>query len=134
MSKKLPKNARILITLDNGAVVRMRAVSPMLISKIDEAVAARWEAEGRALAEKPTYTVTTAAGVEEIHEHDAVSIAEVEDPEIRAGLQAQLGKAEDDAKAFGLDAPVPADRHRCAREPRSGRWSVDREVDEATHP
>lgn len=101
MSKKLPKNARILITLDNGAVVRMRAVSPMLISKIDEAVAARWEAEGRALAEKPTYTVTTAAGVDETHEHDAVSIAEVEDPEIRAGLEAQLAKAEEDVKAFG---------------------------------
>ena len=101
MSRKLPKNARIIITLDSGAQVRMKAVSPMLISKIDEAVQAKWTAEGRTLTEKPTYTVTTAAGVEETHEHDKASIAEIEDPEIRAGLEAQMSQAEEDLKAFG---------------------------------
>lgn len=100
-SRKLPKGARLLITLDNGSVVRMHAVSPMLISKIDEGVQARWKAEGRTQTEKPTYTILTAAGVEEIHEHDAQSIAEIEDPDIRAGLEAQLRKAAEDEKAFG---------------------------------
>lgn len=101
MGKKLPKNARILLTLDNDSVVRMHAVSPMLISKVDASVEERWKAEGRTRTERPTYTITTAAGVEETHEHDAQTIAEIEDEVERAAVQKQFDQAAADQRAFG---------------------------------
>lgn len=93
---KLPKNARLIVELDNGSKVRLRGVSTMLIAELEQGVLDRWADEGRQMTPAPTYTITTAAGVEEIHAHDSASISEIQDEAERAAVLAQLHKSQAD--------------------------------------
>lgn len=57
-----------------GVTVRVTAEPPLMRIGIKGALEQEWESKGRALPEKPTYTIKTAAGNEEVHEHDEITI------------------------------------------------------------
>lgn len=57
-----------------GVTIRVSASPPLMQPALKSALELEWESKGRALPKKPTYTIKTAAGNEEIHEHDEITI------------------------------------------------------------
>ena len=61
-------------TTTSGVTVRVRAANPYLVGRVEQDVQAEWRAAGKPLPAAPTYTVKTAAGEEEIHEHNLTTL------------------------------------------------------------
>jgi len=56
-------------TTSTGIAVKVRAANPYLVGRVEGDVQAEWQAAGKALPSVPTYTVETASGEKEVHEH-----------------------------------------------------------------
>lgn len=63
-------------TTPTGITVELSAIPQLQVEMVRSKAMADWQAEHGELPSKPTYTITTADGAEETHEHDETTIAE----------------------------------------------------------
>ena len=61
-------------TTSMGMAVKVRAANPYLVNRVEDDVRAEWAAAGKALPTVPTYTVETAGGEKEVHEHNPTTL------------------------------------------------------------
>lgn len=103
MFDALPDDARSLLTLDNGAQVRLRAISPALIQGVTDAIRERWAQQGQILVDLPTYCRTAfECGTTFTLTAHVIETSEVDESERELALAA-LHKAEDIAARFEHD-------------------------------
>ena len=70
-------------TTSRGVEVTVSGDMPLLMpGEYKVLLESEWAEKGKVLPDKPTYKITTAAGTEEVHEHDNKTIAS--DPEAKA--------------------------------------------------
>jgi hypothetical protein len=62
-------------TTSRGVTITISPAPPLATAACKAAVESDWLESGRALPIKPTYEITTAGGVVEVHEHDPKSVA-----------------------------------------------------------
>lgn len=70
----------------SGVTLTLSAFPPLAQAALREALESEWEAEGRTIPARPTYTLTTAAGTTETHEHDEQTLKD--NPEAQAAWEA----------------------------------------------
>lgn len=68
-----PADKAVFVTR-RGVQVTLSRFSPLSPSLLEGSVTADWQAAGKSLPEKPTYTIQAAGGDVETHEHDEVTI------------------------------------------------------------
>lgn len=65
---------RVAFTTSRGVTVRLLKYTPLDDATFEDSVRADWQAAGRPLPAKPTYTIVALGDVEEVHEHDPKTI------------------------------------------------------------
>lgn len=104
-------------TTPTGITVGLTAIPQLQVEMVRSNAVAAWQEKHGKLPDKPTYTITTADGAEETHEHDETTIAE--DPEAKIAwdnwqLQHDLCDTEVNGKVMdffllrGIKADLPA--------------------------
>lgn len=83
-------------TTSTGRVVKLQAVSPLLLDRIPHSLEKEWKRLGKALPKKPVYFAQTMGGGLEPNEHDEKSLTTDEDK--RAWAEWQKAQAEWDAE------------------------------------
>jgi len=78
---------RYEFTNSAGETYQVRGLSPLTPHKLMTAARAEYARDGKTLPELPTYTVTTAAGDTEVHEHDESTLIDEKDPELTKNNQ-----------------------------------------------
>lgn len=68
-------------TTPTGITVELSAIPQLQVEMIRSKTMADWQKEHGQLPDKPTYTITTADGATEVHEHDETTIQD--DPEAK---------------------------------------------------
>lgn len=76
MSARITHMSQHTYTTPTGVTVGITAIPQLQVEMVRANAIVAWQKENGELPSKPTYTITTADGAEETHEHDETTIAE----------------------------------------------------------